>query len=544
METKARSSAKAALQAARQRLDEERCAFLTSLPPEAAQGWPRLKQRVGVVLSGGGARGAYEAGVLRAFQDAKVPTHIIAATSIGSINAAFYAAHSETTVGNAEQAVEAWFDTTPMAVGIDWFRYILVLAGLTAVTAGLGNLLRELAWENGIYMHLARPKWTWLSLALTGSAVLFYYDRLSYVFHVLQNYVRKRHWIPDRRKMFESAAANLMVWGCAIAFLSLAHLHIGAGQILSSSYDLLLTAAAALLLIALGYFFRDAISDFSHRFLRLPMRTGLFPNFERTRFLRSRIPLRGLMNSPIRVAMTAADVSTGTEKVFTNATEEQLMSDPGVDAGFVMGETSHHSDLLLAMIASSAFPIVYEAVPMRRGMYTDGGIVSNQPIRPAIRLGAEILFLVLVEPGTQKRSEIKTFLDLGVRAIDILTAQNLRSDLKMLKNVNSMCAQYAAQVGGRAEQIRIHMGDRTYRYLKAFTIAPTEDLEAGVMDFDGSVAASAVVRGYQDGVRRIRAFSSYLESLPAEMPAHHVRLVPEELHEDHILRSQAAQSSQ
>ena len=55
---------------------------------------PRFQSRIGVVLSGGGARGAYEAGVLMAFQDAEVPTHIVAATSIGSINAAGFAAHA------------------------------------------------------------------------------------------------------------------------------------------------------------------------------------------------------------------------------------------------------------------------------------------------------------------------------------------------------------------------------------------------------------------------------------------------------------------
>ena len=539
METKAKPD----LEAERRRLEAERRAFRESLPVDIAQQWTRCQQRIGVVLSGGGARGAYEAGVLLAFQDAQLPTHIVAATSIGSINAAFYAAHSDTVVGNAEQAVEAWFDTTPTAVGIDWFRYILVLTGLTALTAGLGNLVRQWAWENGVYVHLTRPKWTWLSLALTGAAVLFYYDKLSYLLHVLRNYVAKRRWIPDRKKMIESAIANAIVWGCAIAFLSLAHLHISTGPILDSLDDILLMIAAAFMAVALGYFFRSQISSFSHKFLRLPMRTGLFPNFERTRFLRSRIPLRGLMASPIRVAMTAADVSTGTEKVFTNATEAELISDPGADAAFVMEETSHHSDLLLAMIASSAFPIVYEAVPMRKGMYTDGGIVSNQPIRPAIRLGADILFLVLVEPGTQRRSEIKTFLDLGVRAIDILTAQNLKSDLKMLKSVNSMCAQYAAQLGVRAEQVRIHMGDRRYRYLKAFTIAPTEHLEAGVLDFDGALTASAVVRGYQDGARRIRTFAAYLASLPSEMPPHDVRLVAEDLHEEHPMRAKVAKTT-
>src|SRR4249920_1567741 len=71
---------------------------------------PVFSSRVGVVLSGGGARGAYEAGVLMAFQDAEVPTHIITATSVGSINAASYAAHAEGLIGRAEPLVKAWLE--------------------------------------------------------------------------------------------------------------------------------------------------------------------------------------------------------------------------------------------------------------------------------------------------------------------------------------------------------------------------------------------------------------------------------------------------
>src|SRR6516164_5969750 len=67
-----------------------------------------FSSRIGVVLSGGGARGAYEAGVLMAFQDARVPTHIITASSVGSINAASYASHSDGLVGKADALVNAW----------------------------------------------------------------------------------------------------------------------------------------------------------------------------------------------------------------------------------------------------------------------------------------------------------------------------------------------------------------------------------------------------------------------------------------------------
>ena len=77
------------------------------------QWWDRCEE------AGRDRQGVVEAGALLAFQDAQVPTHIIAATSVGSINAADYAAHSSTLVGNAEPLVEGWSQITSPAMGID-----------------------------------------------------------------------------------------------------------------------------------------------------------------------------------------------------------------------------------------------------------------------------------------------------------------------------------------------------------------------------------------------------------------------------------------
>src|SRR5579871_1115956 len=113
----------------------------------------RFTSRIGVVLSGGGARGAYEAGVLMAFHDAQVPTHIITATSVGSINAASYAAEAEGLVGKAEPLLDAWQDLTPATLGIDWSRYIFLLAGLIAASAGVGNFLWLWMQDRGIFLQ-------------------------------------------------------------------------------------------------------------------------------------------------------------------------------------------------------------------------------------------------------------------------------------------------------------------------------------------------------------------------------------------------------
>src|ERR1700682_3788361 len=90
-------------------LKEERTAFRARMEKAGAEAvWAKFPGRIAVALAGGGARGAYEAGALPASQDAQLPTPLVTATSVGSINAAGYAAHSSTLVGNAESVVEGW----------------------------------------------------------------------------------------------------------------------------------------------------------------------------------------------------------------------------------------------------------------------------------------------------------------------------------------------------------------------------------------------------------------------------------------------------
>src|SRR5262249_56284640 len=128
-----------------------------------------------------GAGGDYEAGVRMGFKDAKVPTHVITATSVGSINAASYAAHAEGLIGRAEPLVDAWMELTPATLGIDWSRYIFLLAGLVAASAGIGNFLWLWMQQNGVYLHAHHPKFTWFALGAAGISILLVADTLSYV---------------------------------------------------------------------------------------------------------------------------------------------------------------------------------------------------------------------------------------------------------------------------------------------------------------------------------------------------------------------------
>ena len=53
---------------------------------------PAAAQSVGVVMSGGGAKGLYHIGVLQALEESGIPIDYVSGTSMGSIIAGMYAA--------------------------------------------------------------------------------------------------------------------------------------------------------------------------------------------------------------------------------------------------------------------------------------------------------------------------------------------------------------------------------------------------------------------------------------------------------------------
>ncbi|MEZ4365384.1 MAG: patatin-like phospholipase family protein [Kofleriaceae bacterium] len=73
------------------------------------------RPRIGFVLSGGGSRGAYEAGIIHYLRTdlarrmgRQVPIDVISGTSVGAINAAFLAATNDDPASQAERICNAW----------------------------------------------------------------------------------------------------------------------------------------------------------------------------------------------------------------------------------------------------------------------------------------------------------------------------------------------------------------------------------------------------------------------------------------------------
>ena len=74
------------------------CALVLSWPaaaPWAAEGSPQTmteRPRIGLVLSGGGARGAAHIGVIQALEEMRIPVDAVAGTSMGAVVGGLYAA--------------------------------------------------------------------------------------------------------------------------------------------------------------------------------------------------------------------------------------------------------------------------------------------------------------------------------------------------------------------------------------------------------------------------------------------------------------------
>jgi NTE family protein len=88
-----------------------------SMAPSAPRAAMKRKRRIATILSGGGARGAYEVGVLWYIFDeltrmrgAPPPIDILCGTSVGAINACYLAAHLADPVLGLRRLVDLWSD--------------------------------------------------------------------------------------------------------------------------------------------------------------------------------------------------------------------------------------------------------------------------------------------------------------------------------------------------------------------------------------------------------------------------------------------------
>lgn len=100
------------------------------------------KIKLGVVLSGGGAKGAYEAGFLKALSELNIKPDAISGTSIGALNASVFSAQKDTKIV-AQMLEEIWQDMAKSkALEIDKKKAFLNIAEVVLYFSPIAPLSR------------------------------------------------------------------------------------------------------------------------------------------------------------------------------------------------------------------------------------------------------------------------------------------------------------------------------------------------------------------------------------------------------------------
>ncbi|SFV55706.1 Patatin [hydrothermal vent metagenome] len=100
------------------------------------------KTKLGVVLSGGGAKGAYEVGFLKALAEFDIQPEAISGTSIGALNGAIYSAQKDTKI-SAKLLVELWNDLANSDVlEVDKEKAVKTIIDVLMHFAPVGNVTK------------------------------------------------------------------------------------------------------------------------------------------------------------------------------------------------------------------------------------------------------------------------------------------------------------------------------------------------------------------------------------------------------------------
>lgn len=107
---------------------------------------PSAVGKVGLVLSGGGAKGAYQVGVLKALYELGAQVDVIAGASIGALNGAIVASAPSLKVG-VERLEKLWgtlAESSPLSPNVPLYINLIVAAG--AVLGPVGRVLSLLSF--------------------------------------------------------------------------------------------------------------------------------------------------------------------------------------------------------------------------------------------------------------------------------------------------------------------------------------------------------------------------------------------------------------
>ena len=394
-------------------------------------------KRIALLLSGGGALGAYEIGVLRVLESVKLVPSLVVGVSIGAVNAVAWLAAGR----DAGPIEQVWRTARGETLGIQWVSLALRVAGAFIALMALLEMLLTLAGSaelSGAYWlwRHGNSAWDllstqldasfWLVLALVGALAVLYARRIAawldlHAGQAAPEVARKRL----SRLTLLAASVHVLVW------------------IMGWPWPHRFSAAVVILLVLA---WAASTPGFLGRGLR-NLALGLMPETG-GRGLWSGRARRRILEGLVASGDARALVGPGTGLVMSALAVDRGMvthfvSWPEVDEAFEqrirdeLGEVVHVRDAgetIAAAMASSAIPGVFQPERVGGREFVDAVGFSNQPLHVAIARGVDAALVVLLSPSRapEAADEPADVVALGGRLLELANWRDLQTELRHL----------------------------------------------------------------------------------------------------------------
>lgn len=394
-------------------------------------------RRIALVLSGGGALGAYEIGVLRVLEQLALVPSLVSGVSIGAINAVAWLA-----AGRDVRPIEqVWRTARAESLGVQWVSLALRVVGalttlLAVVELFLGLLgTRELSGAYWLWRKSSARVDLWSTqLDLTCWAVLAIVGLLTAL--ISRRLARNL----DRRMQGGEPALLQRRLGRLALAAAILHLVV---WLMGWAWPHRFSAAMVLLLTLAWLAGRPGRSGRWMRGLAL----GLMPETSG----------RGLWNGRARRGILERIVAAGDGRAIAGAGSALVVSALAIDTGRIghfvswpdpdptfeahlvqeLGEVLPVSDaagMIDAAVASSAIPGLFQPERIGGRDFVDAGGFSNQPLHVAIASGADAVLVVLLSPSAAPTDvpsppDVAT---LGGRLLELANWRDLQTELRHL----------------------------------------------------------------------------------------------------------------
>lgn len=437
-------------------------------------------RRVGLVLTGGGALGAYEVGVLRVLETLKLVPTLIVGVSIGAINAVSWLA-SNYDAGPIERV---WRESRAEMLGVQWVSLALRVTGaFTALVSVIELVLtaigsRELSGASWLWGGSARGDLLsvqldialWIVLALFGALAALYSRRVARGIDLRASGTDGERLRKNlRNTLLGTAVLYLAVWIIGWPWPHRFHTMI---------LMLLALAWAASSPGRVGAWTRGVA-------LGLMPETGgrgLWSGRARRRIL-ERIVAAGdasrLVGPDTSLVISALAIDTGRIGHFVSWPDPSPEFIQRIDRE--LGEVipvRNATDVIDAAVASSALPGIFQPERACGRDCVDAGGFSNQPLHVAIAHGVDAMIVVVLSPSESPTPTPPPadLVALGGRLLELSNWRDLQTELRHLP----------------------HGWDRSGRPARVCVIEPAVSLPANVLAFDPERAGEVIALGRRD----------------------------------------------